>query len=237
MKSREWQISIVLVSFILGLLLAVQFRTQANVEVTRTTTRVDELTTMLQNAEKERENLQEEVKELRDKMREYEKAATEGRSLLEAMRQELDKARMAAGLVEVTGPGVLVYLEDSILKAAPGEDPNLYLIHQEDLLQIVNELFAAGAEAISINGQRVVTTTEIRCAGPTILVNGTRIGSPYEISAIGESKTLESSLNMPGGVIEMLRTVGIKVMVTKKQKVVVPAFSGGFQFKYAKVVE
>jgi len=113
----------------------------------------------------------------------------------------------------------------------------LFLIHEEDLLKVVNELFAAGAEVVSINGQRMIANTEIRCAGPTILVNGTRIASPYEISAIGSARGLESSLNMRGGIVEMLRAVGIKVNLVKSSKVVIPAFSGASHFDYVEPVE
>ena len=74
------------------------------------------------------------------------------------------------------------------------DDPNRYIIHYENLLYLVNDLRNAGAEGISINGQRIVVSSEIRCVGNVILVNTTRLAPPFEISAIGDPKALELSL-------------------------------------------
>ncbi len=82
--------------------------------------------------------------------------------------------------------------------AQAGARSKLILIHDEDLLKLVNELKAAGAEAITVNEQRVVASTEIRCAGPTISVNNNRISPPYVIQAIGDPAGLESALKMRG---------------------------------------
>lgn len=237
MTGKEWQLSLGFVCVILGFLSAVQFKSQQSSPFSLPGSRVEELTTVLKEAEKERDSLKKEVKVLRNNLSEYEQAASEGESLTAAMNAELMKMRLIAGLTKVKGEGLIIYLEDSKLKANPAEDIELFLIHEEDLLKVVNELFAAGAEVVSINGQRMIANTEIRCAGPTILVNGTRIASPYEISAIGSAKGLESSLNMRGGIVEMLRAVGIKVNLVKSSKVVIPAFSGASHFDYVEPVE
>ena len=73
------------------------------------------------------------------------------------------------------GPGVTVEMNDAQKPVGSGQDPNLFIIHDDDILAVVNELFAAGAEAMCINGQRVVATTEVRCVGPVIMVNGNRV--------------------------------------------------------------
>ena len=237
MVGKEWQLSLGFVCVILGFLSAVQFRTQQRLPSSLPDSRVEELTTVLKEAEKKRDSLKKEVKVLRSNLSKYEQAASEGESLIAVMNTELKKMRLIAGLTKVKGEGLIIYLEDSKLKANLAEDTELFLIHEEDLLKVVNELFAAGAEVVSINGQRMIANTEIRCAGPTILVNGTRIASPYEISAIGSARGLESSLNMRGGIVEMLRAVGIKVNLVKSSKVVIPAFSGASHFDYVEPVE
>lgn len=237
MVGKEWQLSLGFVCVVLGFLSAVQFKSQQSSPLSFPDSRVEELTTVLKEAEKERDSLKKEVKVLRNNLSEYEQAASKGESLIAVMNAELMKMKLIAGLTKVKGEGLIIYLEDSKLKAKLAEDTELFLIHEEDLLKVVNELFAAGAEVVSINGQRMVANTEIRCAGPTILVNGTRIASPYEISAIGSAKGLESSLNMRGGIVEMLRAIGIKVDLVKSSKVVIPAFSGASHFDYVKVVE
>ena len=71
----------------------------------------------------------------------------------------------------------------------------MYIIHDDDLLRVINELRAAGAEAIAINGERIVAMSEIRCAGPTLSVNNNRSAPPYEIKAIGNPNNLEVRSN------------------------------------------
>lgn len=235
MKAKEWQISLVIVCFILGLILSIQFRTQRTLQGTVSSARSEEIALMLNQSEKKRQELENEISILREKIIEYEKTASEGKTLLNAMQSELERMRIVAGLTKVTGPGVIVILDDSRSPAKPGEDPNIYLIHEEDILKIVNELFAAGAEAISLNGQRLVSFSEIRCVGPAMVVNGTRIAAPYEILAIGDPQTLESGLTMRGGIVEILRAVNIKVSITKSNKIVIPAYSGSISLKYAKI--
>ena len=128
-------------------------------------------------------------------------------------------------------------IDDSKIKSKAGENQNLYIIHDDDLLKVINELRAAGAEAISVNGQRLMATSEIRCAGPTLSVNNVRSAPPYEIRAIGDSATLESALRMRGGVMETLQVWGIQLEVKAAQDIVVPAYKGASKFSFAKEAE
>jgi uncharacterized protein YlxW (UPF0749 family) len=226
------------VCFILGMMLVAQFRSvQINGGAMTSLQRVQELTSELKNVIDEREMLKKEVTELRGRLVEYENSASKVSSLTDAMKKELEKARMTAGLLEGTGPGVVITLDDSNVPRQPGEDPNLFLIHDEDLLKVVNELFAAGAEAISINGQRIIANSEIRCVGPTIIVNSVRLAPPFIVQAIGDPDTLESSLKMRGGVIESLQVFGIQVNIKKQDNIDMPAYNGPVQFKYFKPVK
>jgi len=96
--------------------------------------------------------LEKEVEVLREQV----SKVVEGEKAAETVRVELARTRMVAGLAAVEGPGVIVTLNDSKRQAGPGESPELFLVHDNDILQVVNELFAAGAEAVSVNGQRMV---------------------------------------------------------------------------------
>ena len=109
----------------------------------------------------------------------------------------------------------------------------MYIIHDEDILRVVNELRAGGAEAIAINDQRLIGTSEIRCSGPTITVNGKVFGAPFIVTAIGDPDTLNSALTLRGGVVDSLKHWGIKVTVKKEQSVAVPAFTGTFKSDYS----
>lgn len=219
---KQGQFAIALVCVVLGIMLAVQFRTTQDIRATIPFQRVEDLSQRLNQAEKERDALAKEVFELR-------KASGTA-----ANGQEMEKVKMGAGVVPVNGPGVVITIDDSKRPTKPGENPNLYLIHDDDILKVINELWAAGAEAISINGQRLIASSEVRCAGPTLSVNNTRSSPPYEIRAIGEPQTLENSLRMRGGVMETLQFWGIQVTVKKVDVVDVPAYKGAFKFDYAK---
>lgn len=110
---------------------------------------------------------------------------------------------------------------------------NLYLVHDEDLLKVINELRAAGAEAISINGQRLTATSEIRCAGPTVSVNNVRSAPPFEIRAIGSINDLENAINMRGGVADTLKVWGINMTLQSSDNVWIPAYKNPISYKYA----
>jgi uncharacterized protein YlxW (UPF0749 family) len=99
-------------------------------------------------------------------------------------------------------------------------------VQSDDILKLVNDLKAAGATAISINGQRIVTTSEIVNAGPTITVNQTRISPPIEIRAIGTPKLLRASLEIRGGILEYLEFFGIKGQIKESANIKVPPYTG-----------
>lgn len=221
---RQGQAAIALVCVVLGIMLAVQFRTTQDIRATIPFQRVEDLSQRLSQTEKERDALLNEVYELRKS------------SGTDAASREMQVVKMGAGLIPVQGPGITVTIDDSKRPTKPGENPNLYLIHDDDILKVINELWAAGAEAISINEQRLIASSEIRCAGPTLSVNNTRYSPPYEIRAIGEPQTLENSLRMRGGVMETLQFWGIQVAIKKLDDVKVPAYKGAFRFEYAKPV-
>ena len=108
---------------------------------------------------------------------------------------------------------------------------NAYLVHAEDLLAVVNELHAAGAEAVSINGQRMVGRSAISCAGSIVMVNGVRVAAPFEIKAVGEADVLDSALRFPGGVVDNLSPWGIEISIRKETMVEVPAYTQTALFK------
>jgi uncharacterized protein YlxW (UPF0749 family) len=142
-----------------------------------------------------------------------------------------------SGLSAVRGPGILVTMADSARPRNRQEDPNVFLIHDDDLLKVVNELRAAGAEAISINGQRLTALSEIRCVGPTISINAVRVAPPIVISAIGDAPTMESALKMRGGVVDQLSLWGIEVTITRQADILVPAYDRVLSWTHARPAE
>jgi len=228
LKNFQWVFAVI--GLVLGIMLAFQFRFTREIQRFESVQRVQELSIEVNQMKKDRDALQTQVNTLRAEL----DSATSGPQTQD-LKEELEKAKVEAGVSELSGPGVEVTLNDSSISLRPGENPNLYVLHDEDLLRVLNEIRAAGAEAISINGQRLLATTEVRCTGPTIVLNkNKRLAPPYVITAIGNPDTLESSLKMKGGIAETLQYWGIQVSVKKMAQVTVPAYSGGIKFEYAR---
>jgi uncharacterized protein YlxW (UPF0749 family) len=114
----------------------------------------------------------------------------------------------------------------------PGEDPNAGLVHDRDILNIVNEMRASGAEAICVNNERITAMSEIRCAGTTILVNWNKIAPPFVIKAIGDPELLGSGLSIRGGQLEDLKSAGLQTQLVRNDKIDIPAFNGALKFQY-----
>ncbi len=218
LQQGSW--SIACVCMVLGFMLAVQFRTTQDRKESVPYQRVEELSARLIQSEQEREALRKELEQIR--------AEQPG-------EKQTEDLRMRAGLTPMEGEGIIIRMDDSTLKSKAGENPNLYVIHDDDLLRVINELRAAGAEAVSINGQRLISTSEIRCAGPTLSVNNVRSSAPFEIRAIGEKKSLENAIKMRGGVAETLKVWGIQITTETSDKVSVPAYQGSLKFTFSHV--
>lgn len=169
------------------------------------------------------------------------KSAPSDTERLKLLSRDLAKAQFLAGLTDVKGPGIVVVLSDSkiplpagmpagVLGAAPPS-----IIHDTDINQVVNELKATGAEAVSVNDQRLVAVSPVRCAGPTVFVNNTPQTPPYIIKAIGNPKNLATALNMSGGIMQQIRGYDPSMFKVEKptKPIVIPAYSGGIEPKYA----
>jgi len=146
--------------------------------------------------------------------------------------------RAPAGLTAVHGPGLEVVLND-----APGQppgsnvDPNILVVHQSDLQAVVNSLWAGGAEAISINGQRVIPTSAVRCVGNTLLLNGEVYSPPFRVAAIGPSATMQKKLSSSPGV-KLFRDAagyyGLGYTVDTQDDIHVPAYRSPLGLSYAR---
>ncbi|MBV9851818.1 MAG: DUF881 domain-containing protein [Armatimonadetes bacterium] len=152
----------------------------------------------------------------------------------------LSQAQFLAGLTPVQGPGIIVTLRES-RKPVPHGWPNgaapPNLVHDTDINAVDNGLKAAGAEAIAINGQRLIATSPIRSAGPTIFVNNVALTPPYVIRAIGDTAAMQIALNQPGGVIAQFRTFDpAMIQVQEAGQITLPAYRGDVRSRYARPV-
>ena len=178
------------------------------------------------------DNLIKETEKVDLQLQEQIESATKNNSELEDAKNQISDGNKMIGLTEVTGPGVIITIADSEIDSTSVLNTSDLLIHDIDLLKVVNELKNAGAEAISINNQRIILTTPIICGGNIININGERIGSPFEIKAIGSPEAL-ANLSRPGGWLSKLEERGIKVSTPKKSNsITIPKYSGVLNFKY-----
>ena len=164
--------------------------------------------------------------------------ATQNNTELTDLENEIKNGNKVLGLSEVTGNGLIITIDDNQDISLNNwlADPNLLLVHDSDLISVVNELKNAGAEAISINEQRLITTSAIECDGNIIKVNGEKVGAPFTIKAIGLPEVL-INVDRFGGYLDYLRdTRYLKVSVermTDKKTITIPKYTGVIKFQYA----
>jgi uncharacterized protein YlxW (UPF0749 family) len=184
-----------------------------------------------------------EIIKLRKENSDYLIAASREQNVVKPLVKQLMDFKVSLGLTAAKGPGIILEVKDSTIRV--GDNPegslpemqNMLLIHDTDLLQITNELWAAGAEAISLNGQRIVGGTAIRCVGPATSVNDVRVTAPYRFVVLGDAASLANSLNIPGGVLDRLRPLKFPITLEQKDQLVVPAVSAARVFRLAKPAE
>ena len=169
------------------------------------------------------------VEQLTAQVADFEQATGTGVELAATLQSQVDAIAPMAGATAVTGPGLHVRLSDSALDTSPSGNVNDLVIHEQDLQAVINALWAGGAEAVGVNGQRVTATTAIRCVGNTLLLHGRVYSPPYEIVAIGDRVALEDALGRDAAV-ERLRDAsarfGIGFEVASVGELEVPAHQG-----------
>lgn len=230
------KLALMLAGLLLGLALVVRWQdvgappAEAKGARERAVQAVDQL-------EREQEQLKAQVAALRDELASAQRQAAQDTELLTRLSTDLERERITAGLVALRGPGVVVQLDDSA-KAPPatGGSADDYIIHEFDLRDVANLLWAGGAEAVAINSERVVSTTSIYCVGTTIMVNETRLSPPYDIKAIGDRASLQALLEDPANLAllrQRAKAYGVQFKVSWANQVDIPAFSGTFSLRHA----
>lgn len=235
--SNKWkaQIALGLVSILLGFSITIQLRSVKKNDgagVVITSMRSNEMQSSYLKEKEKYEALYQDYERMKNERDQYLESIEDTNTTTKLMKEQLDNAEVIAGLKEVEGPGVVVKMNDGAQTPLPGEPESLYWLHDSDILLVINELKDAGAEAISINGERVTSMSEIRCVGSVLSINNVRIGAPFIINAIGDPKTLESALLFKGGVVAEIAAY-CEVDVKTSDLITVPAYKGAIVFKYA----
>lgn len=180
-------------------------------------------------------NAQAEIAKLRGENTKLQNAMASQTSSTKALNDSLQETKILAGLTDLEGPGIRVELRDS-KKPASGIFPADLIIHDVDVLKVVNELWNAGAEAVSVNNHRIVGGTSFRCVGSVILVDNVRIASPVIIRAIGDPATLQGAIELPEGVLSDLKDIDpAMVTISKVDNQRLPAYAGSTATRIGKV--
>ncbi len=238
MKKKKEIIVLTLMCFMLSIAIAVQIKTVKNngatvggnqkegnlkAQVLKMKEKYENQYNDLQNAEKELAKVRQE--------------ATGNNEELKELENKIKEDNLLLGNTAVSGQGINITLSDgkNNLNLELDEVKSL-IIHDLDVLQVINELKNAGAEAISINGERITNTSAITCDGNVIIINGKKTNMPIQIFAIGLPESL-STLNRPGGTLEAFTKYGKMVELKKNSNIKIPKFTGVYTFKYAKTVK
>ena len=220
-------ITIGLVVLILTAVMFVQFKTVKQTDFTSLENmREDELRTGITSFKQKTEETNKRLEEVNAKISEYEQTISNNTQASEVLTKELEQFNNILGKNTVKGEGVVITLTDTRNQR----------IWSEDLRLLVNELKEAGAEAISINDQRVVSTTSLTCEGNIININGEKISSPFVIKAIGSSIYMNSALTRAGGTIEYLNRY-IQASVKTSNNITIGKYTGVLNPKYIKYTE
>lgn len=148
------------------------------------------------------------------------------------VENQIKKNNALLGLTEVKGSGVIIRLDENReVKEEDIIDLNSYLVHEGDLIHIINELYNAGADAISINGKRIVNTTSILCDGNIIRINDEIVGVPIEIKAICYPQALYN-LKRKGGYLSLMASGGVIVEMEESDDITIPKYEGVYKYEY-----
>jgi len=237
-RGNRWIFQVTALCIVLGMLLAMSLKTQRQAASEGIPNRWPALRAEFRNLKQENGKLQKDLADFKGRYEEMLRKQASGVVGAESLKTMLNETKLLAGIAAAHGPGVVVTLQDS-----PKRNPSItsekeianFLVHDSDVRTVANELFAAGAEAISVNGQRLIATSSIRCVGPVILVNSIQLAAPFVIKAIGQPDVLEKALELPGGSADWLFELDM-IGVKKQPDIYLPAYTGSTRFSWAKPV-
>ena len=220
-------ITIGLMSVILACVMFMQFKVINQTDIAEIETmREDELQGALSEWKEKYNETHSKLEETESKIKEYKEKSESNEETSKLVEKELEEANTILGKTDVIGNGIEVLLTNS------GDNEYSY----KDLLSLVNELKAAGAEAISINGERITNLTDIvYITNKYILVNSNKISSPYIVLAIGDENYLKSALSIKNGYIDVKQKEGYKVEIQEKKNIQINKYNKDINLKYIEI--
>ena len=242
MKKKTPIMAITLICFIIGFGAALQiksvWRNNKLVDAT-TASRLETLQSEVLKLSQKNMELEKQASTYKNDLDRFKSEASQSSDYSKILSEDLEKAELAAGLTDVTGPGIIITINDSAIRhnTGDGASAEAETIHDSDLLMLINELRNAEAEAIYLNDQRIISTSEIRCSGSSVTVNNVRCYAPFIIKAIGSYSKINSTLNMPEGFMDTMTYWNIPVEIKRSENISIAAYTGEIKNTYAKPVD
>lgn len=228
MKNNEANILVFIASIIIGILISM------NISFSKQTNRIVLNAKQYQDAYNYKNGLYSEITGLinqyndyASKVKKYKNDSENREKITTSMKEELNENNIVLGRVPLQGQGVLITLDDGNTKDASNQfEYQLRIIHNTDIIQVINDLKNAGAEAISLNGQRIIDRSEVYCSGPFLRINGIKIAAPFVIYAIGNKDVMYNYMISNENYLKSLTVRNINVDVKQINNVKVPAYNG-----------
>ena len=222
-----WHIYLTVTFVLLGILISTQIQTQHRLMSDLSMQTTSDLSIMLKNLTDKRWQLSEAIDEAEDNLITYQNDYQNDAELIDRINNELNRLQLINGTAKVHGSGIQITVSGNMLAS--------------DLIVILNELWAAGAEAIAVNDYRITATTGINyvdAQNKTYLTcDGAIVQDPIKIRAIGNSKILEKSLTMPGGIADNLSLYQVYLHITLQDDITLESLPNQPQLRYGKVPE
>lgn len=236
MKRNEANIFVFIASIIIGVLIS------TNIGVNKGTNRVFLSAKQYKDAYDTKNKLIRDISSLTDsyneyftKINSYKYGDKSRKEVIDEISKEIDNNSAVLGTVDVHGQGIKLTLNDASndFVASP-EDYDIAIIHNTDIIQVLNDLKNSGAEALSINGIRIIDRTEVYCNGAFLRVNGVKIAAPFQILAIGDKEVMKNYMLLNENYLKSLELRKIDVEVEQMDDIVIPAYDGKLKYTYLK---
>lgn len=232
----SWQITLGVALLALGFLIAAQVASEGP-RVRYTTQERTPLVETANELQAQQDDLTARILDLRSQIQAVEAQGEGSADLVRQLNVKLEQARIAAGLIALTGTGIVIQLEDSKAAVPPDGNESDYLVGSRDIRVVVQELWGVGAEAIAVNGERITPTSAIIDVGSSLLVNSAYLTPPYQVTAIGPPD-LYDRLSASAGFVDFVRArgegYGIQISLAEPASVDVPAYVGTVTLRYSR---
>jgi uncharacterized protein YlxW (UPF0749 family) len=232
----SWQVTLGVALLVLGFLIAAQLRTEAPRVRYASNERIP-LVETAHGLQDQQDALKQQLLDVRQEIQTLESHGQGNAVVVQGLNDRLRQARVAAGLIALHGPGLVLQLKDSSKPVPPGDNPTDYTVSGRDVRTVVEELWLAGAEAVAVNGERVTASTAILDIGGSVLVNAAYLAPPYQVSAIGPTDLFDqvsSAAGFRAFAVSRVEAFGIGVGYQEFKDVTLPAYAGTINLRYAR---